>query len=98
MSMNVTQNYSQFYKGSEPLKSYGSGGEGLTPKDTLVKYEFNTIDEQGNKVTDPMSKEEALRAMQEITSQYGDNVLVQFSGDGLQALAQDLQSQIKKAV
>ena len=96
MSMNVTQNYSQFYKGSEPLKSYGSGGEGLTPKDTLVKYEFNTTDEQGNKVTDPMSKEEALRAMKEITSQYGDNVLVQFSGDGLQALAQDLQSQIKK--
>lgn len=96
MSMNVTQNYSQFYKGSEPLKSYGSGGEGLTPKDTLVKYEFSTTDEQGNKVTDPMSKEEALRAMKEITSQYGDNVLIQFSGDGLQALAQDLQSQIKK--
>lgn len=44
MSMNVTQNYSQFYKGSEPLKSYGSGGEGLTPQDTLVKYEFSTTD------------------------------------------------------
>lgn len=96
MSMNVTQNYSQFYKGSEPLKSYGSGGDGLTPKDTLVKYEFSTTDEQGNKVADPMSKEEALRVMKEITSQYGDNVLVEFSGDGLQALAQDLQSQIKK--
>ena len=41
MSMNVTQSYSQFYKGSEPLKSYGSSGEGLIPrKDTLVKYEF----------------------------------------------------------
>lgn len=78
MSMNVTQNYSQFYKGSEPLKSYGSGGEGLiTPKDTLVRYELS----------DPMSKEEALRAMKEISSQYDDNVLVMFSGEGLQALA-----------
>ncbi|MDE5748354.1 MAG: hypothetical protein K2I21_12375, partial [Acetatifactor sp.] len=94
--MNVTQNYSQFYKGSEPLKSYGSGGEGLTPKDTLVKYEFSTTDEQGNKIMDPMSKEEALRAMKEISSQYGDNVLVEFSGDGLQALSESLQSQIKK--
>lgn len=96
MSMNVTQNYSQFYKGSEPLKSYGSGGEGLAPKDTLVKYELSTTDEYGNKIMDPMSREEALQAMKEISSQYGDNVLVQFSGDGLQALAQDLQSQIKK--
>lgn len=96
MSMDVTQNYNQFYRGSEPLKSYGSGGEGLTPKDTLVKYEFSTTDEHGNKVTDPMSKEEALRAMKELSSQYGDNVLVEFSGDGLQDLAQDLQSQIKK--
>ena len=96
MPMNVTQNYGQFYNGCEPLKSYGSGGEGLPPKDTLVKYEFNTTDEHGNKVMDPMSKGEALRAMKEISSQYGDNVLVQFSGDGLKALAQDLQSQIKK--
>lgn len=96
MSMNVTQNYSQFYKGCEPLQNYGSGGEGLTPKDTLVRYDLSTTDEQGNKLMGPMSKEEALRAMKEISSQYGDNVLVQFSGDGLQALAQDIQSQIKK--
>ncbi len=96
MSMNVTQSYSQFFKGSEPLKSYGSGSEGLAPKDTLVRYEFNTTDEHGNKVMEPMSKEEALQAMKEISSQYGDNVLVQFSGDGLQALSQSLQSQIKK--
>lgn len=96
MSMNVTQSYSQFYKGSEPLKSYGFGGGGLTPKDTLVKYELSTTDEHGNKIMNPMSKEEALRVMKEISSQYGDNVMVEFSGDGLQALAQDLQSQIKK--
>lgn len=94
--MNVTSNYSQFFKGSEPLKSYGSGGEGLVPKDTLVRYEFNTTDEQGNRIMEPMSKEEALQAMKEISDQYGENVLVEFSGDGLQALAQDLRSQIKK--
>lgn len=96
MSMNVTQNYNQFYKGTEPLKSYGSGGNGLVPKDTLVRYEFNTTDEAGNKIMDPMTKEEALQAMKEISSQYGDNVLVEFSGDGLDALAQSLKSQIKK--
>lgn len=45
MSMNVTGDYSRFYIGSEPLKSYGLGGEGLSPKDTLVKYVFNTTDE-----------------------------------------------------
>lgn len=96
MAMNIADNYSQFYKGSEPLKSYGTGGEGLTQKDTLVKYDFSAVDEHGNSVGVPMSREEALRAMEEISSQYGDNVLVQFSGDGLQALAQSLQSQIKK--
>lgn len=96
MSMIVTQDYSQFYRGSEPLKSYGSGGDGLTPKDTLVRYEFRTTDEQGNRIMDPMSKEETLQAMKEISSQYGDNVLVQFSGDGLEALSQSIQGQIKK--
>ena len=70
MTMNVTHNYSQFYKGSEPLKSYGSGGEGLmVPKDTLVKYEFNTTDEHGNKIMAPLSREEALRVMKEVSGQ-----------------------------
>lgn len=96
MSMNVTGDYSRFCIGSEPLKSYGLGGEGLSPKDTLVKYVFNTTDEYGNKVMEPMSKEESLRVMEEISSSYGDNVLVEFSGDGLQALSQSLQNQIKK--
>ncbi len=96
MAINITQDYSRFYIGSESIKSYGSGGEGLTPKDTLVKYEFNTTDEHGNKIMDPMTKEEALQAMKEISGQYGDNVLVEFSGDGLQALSQSLQNQIQK--
>lgn len=96
MSMNVTQEYSQFYKGTERLQSYGSGGNGLVPKDTLVKYEFRTTDEKGNKIMEPMSKEEALRAMKEISSQYGDNVLVEFSGDGLEALSQSVRAQTRK--
>lgn len=97
MSMNVTQNYSQFYRETEPLKSYGSGGNGLiVPKDTLVRYEFNTTGEDGNKVAEPMTKEEAIQAMKEISSQYGENVIVEFSGDGLDALVQDLKSQMKK--
>ena len=83
MSTSINSNYSQFYRGSEPIRKHGSGAGG---KDTLVRYEFNTTDANGNKVMDKMSKEEALNTMKEISSQYGDNVLVSFSGDGLAAL------------
>lgn len=84
MSMNVNQDYSQFYVGTEQLKSYGSNS--AVKKDTLVKYQFNTTDKDGNKIMDKMSKEETMKAMNEISSQYGENVIVQFSGDGLAAL------------
>ena len=86
MSMNVNHDYSQFYAGTEQLKSYGSNS--AAKKDTLVKYRFNTTDEHGNKVMDKMSKEETMKAMNEISAQYGDSVIVQFSGDGLAALAE----------
>lgn len=85
MAMNVG-NYSQFYKGTEQLKQYGSGANG---KDTLVRYEFNTRDAQGNKVMDQMSREEMLQVMKDISSQYGDNVIVEFSGDGLAKLVEE---------
>lgn len=95
MSMNITGDYSQFYAGTEQLKSYGTGGGSLVPKDTLVKYEFKTTDEEGNRIMDPMTKEEALRTMKEISSQYGENVIVEFSGNGLDALAQSIREQAK---
>lgn len=85
MAMNVG-NYSQFYKGTEQLKQYGSGTGG---KDTIVRYEFNTRDAQGNKVMDRMSREETLQIMKDISSQYGDNVIVEFSGDGLAKLVEE---------
>lgn len=85
MAINVNQNYSQFYAGTEQLKSYGSNSE--TKKDTIVKYQFNTTDKDGNKVMDKMSKEETMKVLNDISSQYGENVIVQFSGDGLAALA-----------
>ncbi len=47
-----------------------------------------TMDEKGSKVMDKMSKEESFRIMNDITSQYGDNVIVEFSGDALTALEQ----------
>ena len=71
--------------GTEQLKSYGSNS--AAKKDTIVKYRFNTTDEHGNKVMDKMSKEETMKAVNDISSQYGENVIVQFSGDGLAALA-----------
>ena len=48
--MNI--DYSQFYRGTTNIPSYGSGAY---KKDTLVKYEFNTTDEYGNKVMDKNS-------------------------------------------
>lgn len=86
MSMNINQDYSQFYVGTEQLKTYGSNL--AAKRDTLVKYEFNTRDEHGNKVMDKMSKEETLQAMKDIRSQYGDAVIVEFSGDGMAALVE----------
>ena len=77
--------YSHFYRGTTNIPSYGSGAY---KKDTLVKYQFNTTDKDGNKVMDKMSKEETMKAMNEVSSQYGDSVIVQFSGDGLAALAE----------
>lgn len=81
----ITENYSKFYKGTEPLKSYGSA-DGISEKNTLVKYEFSTTDEQGNKVMDKMSREETLDIMNKISAQYGDNVIVEFSGDAMASL------------
>ncbi len=81
--MNI--DYSQFYRGTTNIPTYGSGAY---KKDTLVKYEFNTTDEHGNKVMDKMSREETLQAMKDIRSQYGDAVIVEFSGDGMAALVE----------
>ena len=72
----INSNYGQFYKGT----TYGSGNS-----KPVVKYEFNTTDEKGNKIMDKMSKEETFRTMNEIATQYGDDVIVEFSGDGLTA-------------
>ncbi len=81
--MNI--DYSQFYRGTTNIPTYGSGAH---QKSTLVKYEFNTTDAHGNKVMDKMSKEETLQAMKDIRSQYGDVVIVEFSGDGMAALVE----------
>ena len=83
MAMNINSNYNQFYRGTEQIKTYGASNGG---KDTIVRYEFNTTDEQGNKVMDKMSREETLYAMKTISAQYGENVIVEFSGDGMAAL------------
>ena len=77
--------YSQFYRGTTNIPSYGNG---TYKKDTLVKYEFNTKDEHGNKIMDKMSREETMQAIKDIGSQYGDAVIVEFSGDGMAALVE----------
>ena len=72
--------YSKFYKCSESIASHGSGA---AAKDTVVHYRFDTTDEEGNKIMDKMSKEETMQALNEISAQYGDNVIIEFSGDAL---------------
>ena len=72
--------YSKFYKGSESIASHGSGA---AKHDTVVHYRFDTTDEDGNKVMEKMSKDETLQALKDISAQYGDNVIIEFSGDGL---------------
>ncbi|MCM1254434.1 MAG: hypothetical protein NC321_16575, partial [Clostridium sp.] len=86
MAININQDYSQFYIGTEQLKSYGSNS--AVKKDTLVKYQFNTTDKDGNKVMDKMTKEETMKVLNDISAQYGENVIVEFSGDGLAALVE----------
>lgn len=90
MAINVNRDYSQFYAGMEQLKSYGSNP--AAKKDTLVKYRFNTTDEHGNKVMDKMSREKTLQAMRDIRSQYGNDAIVEFSGDGMAALVEGKKS------
>lgn len=90
MSTVINQDYGRFYKGTESAKTYGSGENGK--KDKIVKYQFNTTDEKGNKIMDKMSREETLQAMKDIRSQYGDDVIVEFSGDGMAALVESKYS------
>lgn len=87
--------YSQFYRGTSSVKAYGNS---TYQKDTLVKYEFNTTDEKGSKVMDKMTREETLQAMNDIRSQYGDNVIVEFSGDGMAALVENRKGLADEAV
>lgn len=77
---DINTNYSQFYAGTDRINHYGTGAD---KKAAVVRYEFHTPEEKGNQ----MSKEETMHAVNGITSQYGDDVIVEFSGDGMAALA-----------
>ncbi|MDE7132221.1 MAG: hypothetical protein K2O65_10540 [Lachnospiraceae bacterium] len=92
MSLQIN-NYQPFYVGTEPLTMTGHGEESNFHKDTLVKYEFNTTDQSGNKVMDKLSRAETMELMNSVSRQYGDNVLVQFSGDALDILQSDIKGQ-----
>lgn len=87
--------YSRFYRGTTSIPTYGNRAD---KKDTLVKYEFNTTDEHGNKVMDRMSREETLQAMKDIRSQYGESVIVEFSGDGMAALFENRKGQAAESM
>lgn len=92
MSLQIN-NDQPFYVGTEPLTMTGHGEELNIHKDTLVKYEFNTTDQSGNKVMDKLSRAETMELMNSVSRQYGDNVLVQFSGDALDILQSDIKGQ-----
>lgn len=88
MSISIGAN-SPYYKGKENLPTYGNGNEKISAKEEMVKYEFNTEDEKGNKVMDKMTKAETIETLNEIGKQYGESVLVSISGDGLAALVEN---------
>lgn len=92
MSLQIN-NYQPFYVSTEPLTMTGHGEELNFHKDTLVKYEFNTTDQDGNKIMDKLSRSETMELMNSVSRQYGDNVLVQFSGDALDILQSDIKGQ-----
>lgn len=79
----MNTDYSRFYKGTSNLNTYGNGAYG---KDTIVKYEFSTTNDKGEKVREKMSKEETMQIVNDISNQYEENVIVEFSGNGLAAL------------
>ena len=83
MATNISANYDRFYQGSKMIESRGSASKG---KGVVERYQFNTTDKDGNHIMDKMSKEESFRVMDEIASRYAnDDVVVEFSGDGLTA-------------
>ncbi|MDE7332229.1 MAG: hypothetical protein K2O16_08290 [Lachnospiraceae bacterium] len=83
MNININ-NYQSFCVGTAPVNWKGDPENKLGfRKDTIVKYEFNTKDKKGNKVMDKLTREETQELVDSIIRQYGDNVIVQFSGDAL---------------
>lgn len=92
MSLQIN-NCQPFYVSTEPLTTTGHSEDLNFYKDTLVKYEFNTTDQNGNKVMDKLSHAETMELINSISRQYGDNVLVQFSGDALDILKSDIKGQ-----
>ena len=92
MSLQIN-NYQPFYVSTEPLTMTGHGEELIFHTDTLVKYEFDTTDQDGNKIMDKLNHEETMELMNSVSRQYGDNVLVQFSGDALDILQSDIKGQ-----
>lgn len=87
MSTNINSNYGQFYQG---MRDITNNGMAAGAKNKVAKYQFNRKDEEGNYVMDKMSREETFRAMKEISSQYSDDVIVEFSGDGLGAFEEHI--------
>lgn len=92
MSLQIN-NYQPFCIGTESLTMTGHGEALNSHKDTLVKYEFNTTDRNGNKVMDKLSRAETMELINSVSRQYGDNVLVEFSGDALDILQSDIKGQ-----
>lgn len=82
----MNTDYERYYSGRTSINTYGDSGIGK--KDTLARYNFDTKDAEGRKVEEQMTKEETLQAMREISSQYEENVIVEFSGDGMAKLVE----------
>lgn len=62
----------------------------VTFQPSSVRYEFNTTDQNGNKIMDKLSHGEAMELLNDISRKHGYNVIIELSGDAIEALKDNM--------
>lgn len=62
----------------------------VTYQPSSIRYEFNTTDQNGNKIMDKLTHNEAMELLNDISKKHGNNVIVELSGDAVEALKENM--------
>lgn len=62
----------------------------ITYQPSSIRYEFNTTDQNGNKIMDKLSHNDAMELLNDISQKHGNNVIVELSGDAVEALKENM--------